>query len=244
MVGDGTINGQKARVGAIAIVGSGNAVVGLLAATGRDFEELGGTQLVISILGTMKATTSASAERPQDARRARDRRTGAGLPITQPVLDHYGSLIVPPLDRKVELSELVGEWRNDGAGIKSYVNSGTGTYAGFSSAQTTDDWTIDAKGDVFNIGTYAVANEKGAHGGTVKQAGTASLDANMVLTVRWKDKGDEVHYLIRGWVELPAITVLNLNGPYYAAGVPADVIANPKGNAYLDKLWARKRATK
>jgi hypothetical protein len=48
--------------------------------------------------------------------------------------------------------------------------------------------------------------------------------------------------LLRGWVELPEMTVIVLNGPWYQDGVPADVLGDPKIGTNLNAQWARKRA--
>ena len=240
IIGDGTIDGVAARVGLIALVANGGAVVGVLAARPADFEALGGVPFVTTIVGTMRAADSApppAVEPPPT--------TGAARPITKPARDRYGSLIVPPVGRKVEIAELAGEWSSDGAGVMAYVNSGTGTYAGFSSAQTSETWTIDAKGNVASDASYAVADEHSARGGREKKVGTASIDANNVLTVQWKNAANPVvHYIIRGWVEFAAMTVITLNGPFYQDGVPAKLIANPNADSYRDGLWARARPAK
>ena len=228
LIADGSIDSVKTRIGAVAVVAGGSGVVCLLASKTGDFDKLGGIELVTTILGSMKAPAAASP--PAQALQA-------------PTVDSYGKLLVPALTRKLELAELAGEWRQDDKAISTYVNSTTGNYAGFSAIATTENWTLDAKGNVFSSFVGTTAGTGGAHQTSEKKRGTATLAPNMVLTLTWKT-GPAQHYLVRGWVELPEMTVIVLNGPWYQDGVPADVLGDPKIGTNLNAQWARKRTRK
>jgi hypothetical protein len=228
---DGTIDNIKVKIGAVAIVANGSAVVCLLASKTTDFDKLGGMELVTTILGSMKATGGTTAAAP-----APDTQT-----YDKPTLDSYGHLVVPPLGRKITLADFAGEWRQDDSAITSYVSSSTGAYAGFSSVATTENWTMDAKGNVFSNFVGTTGGNGGAHQIVEKKTGTATLAPNMVLTLVWKT-GTEKHYLVRGWVEFPEMTVMVLNGPWYKDGVPSDVLGDPKIGTNLNNKWVRIRA--
>lgn len=47
--------------------------------------------------------------------------------------------------------------------------------------------------------------------------------------------------MIRGWLDLPSLTVLQLNGPYWSTDVPSDVLADRRIGANLDAYWVRKK---
>ncbi|HTR52460.1 MAG TPA: hypothetical protein VMJ10_17220 [Kofleriaceae bacterium] len=241
LIGDATIGGVKARLGAIALVSNGGAVVGMLAAKTADFDRLGGIELVARILASMKASAPSADASPREAP-AGDTAPPA-IPITRPVVDTYGYPVVPAPSRAIVVSDLKGGWQNGGGALKVYVNTGTGKSGGFSSAQTTESWTFDGKGNVTSAASYAVVDSTTAKGGHETRTGKATIDSNMVLTIHWNSKDNPVvHYIIRGWVELPDATVARLNGPFYNDGVPPNLIANPTADAYRDSLWARTRA--
>lgn len=61
LVADGVVDSIQVRLGAVAIVANGGAVVGVLVAKVGEFDGLGGTDLVISVMASLKATASAPA---------------------------------------------------------------------------------------------------------------------------------------------------------------------------------------
>jgi hypothetical protein len=222
MVADGTANGTKVRVGVLAIAGGGSAIVCLLAAVPGEFDKLGGLDLVNSMMASIKIPQAAA---------------------TPPATTPNGKLVVPPLTRALALFELAGEWKHDDGITTTYVDRQTGSYAGFDAVRYTDKWTFDGKSGVtsefFGITT--------AHGVSTKvvenKPGVATLGSDMVLTIKWKT-GPQQEYLLRGIVELPTLTVITLNGPWYDKGVPADTIADPTKGTNLDQHWVRKRTAK
>ncbi len=59
LVADGVVDNIKVRISAIAVVASGGAVVGVLIAKAGESDGLGGTDLVVSVMASLKATASA-----------------------------------------------------------------------------------------------------------------------------------------------------------------------------------------
>jgi hypothetical protein len=49
-------------------------------------------------------------------------------------------------------------------------------------------------------------------------------------------------YVIRGWLELPDMTILEVCGPWYNDDViPAEIFSNPNQGANLNSKWVRKK---
>jgi hypothetical protein len=221
MIADGTIESLKVRLGVIAIASGGSALVCVLVAKPAAFDQLGGIGLVTSILTSVKTA-------------------GAPAAQTAPATTPNGKLIVPPLDHKLALSELAGEWRHDEGVLQDYVDRVTGRPAGFDALRYTDKWTFDGKAGVYSEFFGIVTS-----GGTSKKivenrGGAVSLDSNMVMTIKWKGAAQQ-EYLVRGIIELPTMTVITFNGPWYDKGVSADVLADPTHGTNLDQHWIRKK---
>jgi hypothetical protein len=227
MIADGTTDNIKVRLGVIAIAAGGSAIVCVVVAKPGEFDKLGGIELVSSILMSVKTSTASPPAQTAPAQ------TPAPATIN-------GKLIVPPLTHKLSLSELGGEWRHDDGIIQNYVDRVTGSYAGFDALHYTDKWTFDGKGgmvsEFFGIVTSGGTSKKLVE----NKGGDVSLDSNMVLTIKWKT-GPQQEYLVRGLVELPTMTVITFNGPWYDKGVAADVIADPTHGTNLDQHWVRKK---
>jgi hypothetical protein len=227
MIADGTLDSVKVRVGVIAITSGGSALTCVLVAKPSEFDKLGGIGLVTSILSSVKTAAVTPPPATQTA------------PATTP----NGKLIIPPLNHKLGLSELDGEWRHDDGILQDYVDRVTGRPAGFDALRYNDKWTFDGKGGVFSE-FFGIATS----GGTSKKivdnkGGAVSLDSNMVLTIKWKT-GPQQEFLVRGMLELPTMTVITFNGPWYDKGVAADVLADPTHGTNLDQQWIRKKASK
>jgi len=233
MIADGTIESVKVRLGVFAIASHGSALVCLLVAKPAEFDKLGGIGLVTSILTSVK-TTNATAVAAAPAQ-----------PPTQtaPATTPNGKLIVPPLDHKLAVSELDGEWRHDDGVLQDYVDRVTGRPAGFDALRYTDKWTFDGKGGVYSE-FFGIATSGGTSKKIVENKGGAvSLDSNMVMTIKWK-VGPQQEFLVRGIIELPTMTVITFNGPWYDKGVPADVLADRTHGTNFDQQWIRKKAAK
>jgi hypothetical protein len=200
-----------------------------------DFDRLGGIELVNSIIASLKTP---SAQPPPPSEQAPPPAAATAAPAIA-----NGRLVVPPLTHKVAVSELAGEWRQDDSVTTRYVSTSTGSYAGFDSIATTERWTLDGKGGVSSSFLATTAGNGGARQIKETKRGTVTLAPNMVITVHWNGAAEQ-QYLLRGWVELPAMTVITLNGPWYQAGVPDDVLADPHKGVNLDEHWVRNKPAK
>ncbi len=145
-----------------------------------------------------------------------------------------GKLVIPPINRQLTVADLVGEWgQNDGINTR-YVDRYSGTYAGFESLHFTNKMTITAEGGYYND-FFAIQN-----GRKIKEdtSGTVAINGR-VLIIRERNTRK---FVIRGWLELPDITILEICGPWYNDDViPAEIFTNPNKGANLDKKWVRKR---
>jgi hypothetical protein len=231
MIADGTTDGIKVRLGVIAIASGGSAIVCVVVAKPGEFDKLGGIELVSGILTSIKTSATAQTSAPTQTAPAQT----APAPATV-----NGKLVVPPLTHKLSISELGGEWRHDDGIIQNYVDRVTGTYAGFDALHYTDKWTFDGKGGMFSE-FFGIVTSGGVSKKLVEnKGGDVSLDSNMVMTIKWKT-GPQQEYLVRGLVELPTMTVITFNGPWYDKGVAADVLADPTHGTNLDQHWVRKK---
>lgn len=48
-------------------------------------------------------------------------------------------------------------------------------------------------------------------------------------------------YVLRGWLELPEMTIMKLNGPWYNDPIPADIFTDPEQGWNLNENWVRKQ---
>lgn len=145
-----------------------------------------------------------------------------------------GRLVIPPISRQLTIADLVGEWGENAGITTTYVNRYTGTYAGFESLHFTSKMTITPAGGYLND-FFALQNGRKIIENT---SGRISI-AGRVLTIKHKNTAK---YVIRGWLELPDITILEICGPWYDNDViPADIFTNPDKGSNLDKKWVRKR---
>lgn len=145
-----------------------------------------------------------------------------------------GRLVIPPINRQLTLSDLAGEWGENAGITTTYVDRYTGTYAGFESLHFTDKMTITAQGKYYSD-FFALQN-----GRKIKEmtAGTISISGR-VISITQKNTAK---YVVRGWLELPDITIIEVCGPWYDDDViPAAIFTNPDQGANLDKKWVRKR---
>ena len=82
---------------------------------------------------------------------------------------------------------------------------------------------------------YAIQNGK-----MIKEKAVGSVAVNgRVLTIKGTNLSK---YVIRGWLELPNMTIMEVCGPWYNDDViPAEIFSNPAQGANLNKKWARKK---
>jgi hypothetical protein len=162
--------------------------------------------------------------------------SAVGAPVTTaaaPAVQN-GRLVIPPIARQLTISDLAGEWGENAGITTTYVDRYTGTYAGFESLHFTSKMTITPDGGFFND-FFALQNGRKI---SEKTAGSVSISGR-VLSIRNKNIAK---YVIRGWLELPDITILEICGPWFDNDViPADIFTDPEKGSNLDKKWVRKR---
>lgn len=148
--------------------------------------------------------------------------------------DDWGRLLIPLPTRQLTLADLAGQWgESDGINVR-YVYRDSGNYAGSDSLHYKSKMTFSADGGYFND-FYAIQNGKMIKD---KSAGTISVSGR-VLSIRHKNTAK---YVIRGWLELPDMTVLEVCGPWYDDDViPQEIFTNPVQGANLNKKWFRKK---
>ena len=125
-----------------------------------------------------------------------------------PTLDSDGNLVIPQPTRQLTIADLVGDWGdNPGRIATTYVNRSDGTYAGTDSLHFTSKWTIDKTGRYTN-NFFEVRNGKKLSDITT---GTITIVGRLISI---KHKGT-AKYVVRGWLELPDMTILKVAGPWY-----------------------------
>jgi hypothetical protein len=162
--------------------------------------------------------------------------TANTAPTPAPALqyDDYGHLIIPPPARQLTLADLAGQWgESEGINVR-YVDRYSGAYAGADSLHYKIKMTFTAEGGYYDD-FYAIQNGK-----MIKEKAVGSVKVNgRVLMI--KDTNLR-KYVIRGWLELPNMTIMEVCGPWYNDDViPNEIFTNPVQGANLNKKWARKK---
>ena len=154
--------------------------------------------------------------------------------VAPPLRDESGQLIIPLPTRQLTVADLVGEWgQNDGINTR-YVYRDSGTYAGADSLHFTNKMTITAQGGYYND-FFAIQNGRKIKEDTL---GTVAVNGRVLVI---KDRNVR-KYVIRGWLELPDMTILEVCGPWYNDDViPDEIFTNPNQGANLDSKWVRKK---
>jgi hypothetical protein len=154
-------------------------------------------------------------------------------PAAAPTLDKWGNLFIPPPTRQLTIADLVGNWGdNPGRISTTYVNRSDGSYAGTDSLHFTSKWTIDGNGKYLND-FFEVRNGKKLRSITT---GTVSI-AGQVITI---DHKATARYVIRGWLELPDITILKVAGPWFdGQEIPAKAFTDPPDSYMITSKWVR-----
>ena len=228
LVADGTADGVKVRVAAIAVVANGQAIVSMFVSKTTDFDSLGGLALAMQVLGSLKPEAPPAAAPAPAAPTTTTTTQAAG-----------GKLVVNPPARALTLADLAGDWAQDNSVVTSYASSSSSS-GGYSAAATSEKWRIDPKGVIY---TKLTATTSSSQGGTYqvndKSAATIAVSPDGTLTItRKKGDGASPSYVIRGWAVTPDVTVLKLNGPYY--GTIEDRVKTDPHYAYnLDGYWVR-----
>jgi hypothetical protein len=154
--------------------------------------------------------------------------------VTAPLRDDSGRLIIQLPTRQLTIADLAGEWgQNDGINTR-YVYRDSGVYAGADSLHFTNKMTLTAQGGYLND-FFAIQN-----GRKIKEDTSGSFAVSgRVLVI--KDRNVR-KYVIRGWLELPDMTILEVCGPWYNDDViPAEIFTNPDQGANLNSKWVRKK---
>src|SRR6185312_9930502 len=125
-----------------------------------------------------------------------------------PMLDSDGNLIIPQPSRQLTISDLVGAWGdNPGRIATTYVNRSDGAYVGTDSLHFTSNWTIEGNGKYTND-FFEVRNGQKLRDITT---GTITIVGRLITI---KHKGT-AKYVVRGWLELPNMTILKVAGPWF-----------------------------
>ena len=160
--------------------------------------------------------------------------TATTPPLT---LDSDGNLVIPEPTRQLTLADLVGEWGdNPGRISTTYVNRSTGSYAGTDSLHFTSKWMIDRNGRYTND-FFEVRNGRKLRDVTT---GTITIVGRLISI---KHKGT-AKYVVRGWLELPDMTILKVAGPWYDdQEIPQKIFTDFSEDSrfFLTTKWVRKK---
>lgn len=153
---------------------------------------------------------------------------------TAPLRTENGRLIIPMPTRQLTVADLAGEWGENAGITTTYVNRHTGDYAGFESLHFSDKMTFTSQGQYYSD-FFALQNGRKIK---EKTSGTVAV-AGRVLVIK---QSNTKKYVIRGWLELPDMTIIEVCGPWYNDDViPAKIFTNPDQGANLNKTWIRKK---
>ena len=159
--------------------------------------------------------------------------TSASVP-GPPKLDDWGRIIITPPTRQLTTADLVGQWAEAASFHQRYVYRSSGNYAGSDSLTYKSKMTLTADG-AYHDDFYAIQNGK-----LIKETtgGTFAINGR-ILGIRQRNLAK---YVIRGWLELPDMTVLEVCGPWYDDDViPVEIFTNPVFGANLNRQWVRKK---
>ena len=146
-----------------------------------------------------------------------------------------GKLVIPLPSRQLTVSDLAGEWGEDAQRISTtYVYRSSGNYAGTDSLSFRSKMAFTRNGGYLND-FFAIRNGQKE---IDKSVGTFTINGR-VLSIKHKGTAK---YVIRGWLDLPDITILRVCGPWFDDDViPENIFTNPEQGANLNKDWVRKK---
>jgi hypothetical protein len=235
LVADGTVDGVKARLGAIAVANGSGVVVGMLISKATDFDGLGGTATVASVLGSIKAASASTAPTGDTAPPA----TSTSSEVMTPTYDSYNNLIVPPPRRTITQADMAGEWHVDNTVAKKYVSISTANHSGFSVTNVSQAYVVDAKGNMSSKVSSKHITDSGGYQHDDAGTGTFTISSDRTITIAQKGK-NPVYYVVRGWFVGPDVTIMRANGPWYdLSAIPADIRTSARGGN-LDDDFVRK----
>lgn len=148
--------------------------------------------------------------------------------------DAYGHLIIPPPARQLTLADLAGNWGEAASFHQRYVYRSSGNYAGADSLTFKSKMTLTANGGYFDD-FYAIQNGK-----LIKEkTGGSFAISGRILVI---NDGNLKKFVIRGWLDLPDMTVLEVCGPWFKDDViPQEIFNDPRQGANLNQQWVRKK---
>ncbi|HVF47648.1 MAG TPA: hypothetical protein VNA17_08795 [Pyrinomonadaceae bacterium] len=151
----------------------------------------------------------------------------------QPAVQN-GKLVIPLPNRQLTITDLAGEWGEDAQRISTtYVDRSSGAYRGTDNLSFRSKMSFTARGGYLND-FFAIQNGKKI---IDKTTGTFSINGR-VLSITQRNTA---RYVIRGWLELPDMTILVVCGPWYDGNtIPAEIFSNPDQGANLNNTWVRK----
>ena len=134
----------------------------------------------------------------------------------QPTFDSDGNIIIPQPTRQLTTADLAGVWI-DGPNrmTTEYVYSGSGKSAG------RDTTAFEVKTTFKSDGTYSSffnSVRKKYETESSTQTGPYSINGRLLSIQGTGYSGKSIvitKYVIRGWLELPSMTILQLAGPWY-----------------------------
>lgn len=145
-----------------------------------------------------------------------------------------GKVVIPMPTRQLTVADLAGEWGETAGFSTTYVDRYTGAYAGTDSLHYRSKMTFTKNGGYAND-FFAIQNGKKI---IDKTSGTVTI-VGRVLSIKQKNTAK---YVIRGWLELPDMTILTVCGPWYDDDViPEAIFTNPAQGANLNSNWIRKK---
>ena len=162
----------------------------------------------------------------------------AGAAASSPAtLDSDGNLVIPQPTRDLTIADLVGAWGdNPGRIATTYVNRSDGAYVGTDSLHFTSNWTIERNGRYTND-FFEIRNGKKFRDITT---GTITIDGRLISI---KHKGT-AKYVVRGWLELPNMTILKVAGPWFDdQAIPDRIFTDFSEDSrfILTTKWVRKK---
>jgi hypothetical protein len=186
---------------------------------------------IVTLASNMETFQGCSAEVQKLLGSVSVRRVAAPPPSAPPSGDAK-PLVVPRPSRALTVADLAGEWKHEDRFSTTYVDRHTGAYAGSEHLAYRDTWTITAKGSITSD-FFGIKNGKKI---LEKTTGTLSLSAN-IIDVKM---GAGPKYIVRGWLETPAFTVMKIVGPFYDE-VPADHLGDSEKGSNLSATWVRRK---
>jgi hypothetical protein len=138
-----------------------------------------------------------------------------------------------PSARPLMIADLAGEWTHKGSSLTRCVDRYTGAYVGDDSITMRTTWLITANGTI-------ASDSFGVHNGALfveNTIGRVRLAGN-ILHIRMSG-GARAKYVVRGWLEGLATTVLKINGPWHG-DIPQEVLDDLGEGGSCDQGWIRK----